>query len=194
MSGKLVGITPHVFLKHRKVASFTPCFALNIPYVPRLRAHQYLNRYCMLFFEIHATPKWKIGIAILFLLLAALAALYPPCLLLSFHSSFYWGCLYRGSPHRSCPDMYISHFYNTWILNTQTFSLIICIDLSVLSTLYIAHTKPQLDTASSSFHHSGPGPEHNAASASTVEISVQSAVLPHPQQGVLLQVTDDDKM
>ena len=90
--------------------------------------------------------------------------------------------------------MYILNFYNTWILNTQTFSLIKCIELSVLSTLYIAHTKPQLDTASSSFHHSGAGPEHNAASASTIEISVQSAVLPHPQQGVLLQVTDDDKM
>ena len=84
--------------------------------------------------------------------------------------------------------MYISKVSNTWILNTQTFSLIICIDLSVLSTLYIAHTKPQLDTASSSFHYSGVGPEHNAASASTIEISVQSAVLAHPQQGVLLQV------
>ena len=44
-------------LKHRKVASFTPWFAFNIPYVPRLRAHQYLNRYCMLLFEIHATQK-----------------------------------------------------------------------------------------------------------------------------------------
>ena len=60
-------------------------------------------------------------------------------------------------------------------------------ELLVLGTLYIAHSKPQLDTASSSFHHSGTGPEHNAASASTIEISVQSAVLPHPQQGVLLQ-------
>ena len=190
MSGKLVGITPHVFLKHRKVASFTPCFALNIPYVPRLRAHQYLNRYCMLFFEIHANQKWKIGIAILFLLLAALAALYPPCLLLSFHSSFYWGCLYRGSPHRSC----LFKVYNTWILNTQTFSLIKCIELSVLSTLCIAHTKPALNTASSNFHHSGAGPEHNAASTSTFVISVQAAVLVHPQQGVLLQVTDDNKM
>ena len=79
-------------------------------------------------------------------------------------------------------------------MNTQTISLITCIELSVLSILYIAHSKPHLDTASSSFHHSGPGPEHNAASASTVEISVQSAVLPHPQQGVLLQVADDDKM
>ena len=59
MSAKLVGITPHVLLKHRKVALFTPCFALNIPYVPRLRAHQYLNRYCMLFFEIHATQSEK---------------------------------------------------------------------------------------------------------------------------------------
>ena len=77
MSEKLVGITPHVLLKHREAASYTPCFAWNLPYVPRLRAHQYLNRYCMLFFEIHANQKWKIGIAILFLFLDAQASLAP---------------------------------------------------------------------------------------------------------------------
>ena len=38
--------------------------------------------------------------------------------------------------------MYISNVYNTWTLNAQTFSLIKCIDLSILSTLYITHTQP----------------------------------------------------
>ena len=44
-----------------------------------------------------------------------------------------------------------------------------------------------LDTASSKFNHSGAGSKHKAASTSTIEISVQAAVLAHPQQGVLLQ-------
>ena len=178
--------------RHCHFISLFSCPSSSIPtlFTSLLSFFTFLCRYCMLFFEIHATPKWKIGIAILFLFLAALAALYPPCLLLSFHSSFYWGCLYRGSPHRSC----LFKVYNTWILNTQTFSLIKCIELSVLSTLCIAHTKPALNTASSNFHHSGAGPEHNAASTSTFVISVQAAVLVHPQQGVLLQVTDGDKM
>ena len=106
--------------------------------------------------------------------------------------------------------MYISKVSNTWILNTQTFSLIKYIDLSILSTLYITHTKPllsQLDTTSSKFHHSDTGSKHKAASTSTIEISVQAAVLAHPQQGsptgwstgaasptgALLQVSHDNK-
>ena len=106
--------------------------------------------------------------------------------------------------------MYISKVSNTWILNTQTFSLIKCIDLSALSTLYITHTKPfpsHLDTTSSKFHHSVTGSKHKAASTSTIEISVQAAVLAHPQQGrstgwstgaasptgALLQVSHDNK-
>ena len=82
--------------------------------------------------------------------------------------------------------MHISKVSNTWILNTQTFSLIKCIDLSALSTLYITHTKPflsHLDTTSSKFHHSVTGSKHKAASTSTIEISVKAAVLAHPQQG-----------
>ena len=133
MSGKLVGITPHVLLKHRKVASFTPCFALNIPYVPRLRAHQYLNRYCMLFFEIHANQKWKIGIALLFLFLDVKASLAPVhvCLFvcwsvrgwitLSQFSQFFLSFLIFSSAFSVFPRL--SHFFLGFLTFSSTFSL-----------------------------------------------------------------------
>ena len=110
--------------------------------------------------------------------------------------------------------MYISKVSNTWILNTQTFSLIKYIDLSILSTLYITHTKPflsQLDTTSSKFHHSDTGSKRKAASTSTIEICSSCCPGSHSTRcsstgrstgwstgaasptGALLQVSHDNK-
>ena len=113
--------------------------------------------------------------------------------------------------------MYISKVSNTWILNTQTFSLIKCVDLSVLSTLYITHTKPLPIPTWHYFFKVPPlchwfqtqgciylynwnlCPSSCPGSSSTRLLfwlilnkvsffSVKAAVLAHPQQGVLLQV------
>ena len=55
----------------------------------------------------------------------------------------FWGLSSQSTVHsRSCPSIYISNVYNTWTLNTQTFSFIKCIDLSIFGTLYITHTQP----------------------------------------------------